>query len=35
VRRPVTTLFITGRYLQKWGFLTPDGKVAHNEYSKS
>lgn len=31
----VTTLFITGRYRQKWGFMTPAGKVAHNEYRKS
>lgn len=27
------TLFITGKYQNKWGFLTADGKVPHNEYS--
>jgi hypothetical protein len=29
------TLFITGRYQQRWGFLTaPDRKVPYDEYSK-
>lgn len=32
---PVTTLFITGRYCQKWGFMTEAGKVPYNEYRKS
>lgn len=32
---PATTLFITGRYRQKWGFMTRGGKVPHNLYSKS
>jgi hypothetical protein len=30
----VTTLFMTGRYRQKWGFRTHDGFVPHNEYFK-
>ena len=29
-----TTLFVTRRYEQKWGFLTPDGKVPHDQYRK-
>jgi hypothetical protein len=30
---PVTTLFITFRYVQKWGFFLDDGKfVPHDEY---
>ncbi len=30
--QPATTLFITGRYAQKWGFFTPEGKVPYDEY---
>lgn len=26
------TLILTGRYKQKWGFLTPDGFVPHEQY---
>ena len=26
------TLFMTGRYKQRWGFMTAKGKVPHNEY---
>lgn len=26
------TLFITGKYQNKWGFLTTDGKVPHGQY---
>lgn len=28
------TLFVTGRYSQRWGFMTPAGKVPHSEYRK-
>jgi len=29
---PAVTLFITGRWLQPWGFYTETGKVHHKEY---
>jgi len=28
-----TTLFITGRWLQVWGFMTSDGLIKHSDYS--
>jgi hypothetical protein len=31
---PATTLFITGRYAQKWGFLVSGTKVPHSEYHR-
>lgn len=31
-RRPCVTLFITGPKVQRWGFLTPDGKVPYDKY---
>lgn len=32
--QPAWTLFITGRYRQRWGFMTPAGKVPHDEYKR-
>lgn len=29
---PVWSLFISGPYVQRWGFLTPEGKVSWREY---
>lgn len=35
IEEPATTLFITGRYAQGWGFMTKAGKVPHKEYLRS